>query len=616
MATDPADMHMALVAEVYDLLERKQHGQAVALVKQKNKQLLSQASWDLVPKISEFLTEENETDVPELIESCEHLFQLLVDASNPKELLLVLLEQLEASKNDVKLKAILKPVQTCLMSLPVKKGHSIAIALETIYGHIISLPTPEDQNLEGEERKFLDGDPCVQRINEVMSAMLSFLNPFVEEISWLKRGKAARIHSKKQITELTKYIVKMLAHPIAYVDLTRQTPDPCCDDETYNSTSRYIAEQLAELLSHLQPDLFKALLEMLDDNERIEKEHRRKYQRRESTAQSPDGAEEEEGEMEEKIPLLGLSVMCLLVFGENLVPASVPQVLHPQHILETCLPLVSAMLQQPDSLMRLKGVCLFSALVKRVKPSSLSGDMLEWAELQQAGEDSLQVMVTCNATDVRQAAVALLPLLLSRFDDSGRNKMIHHLLKSSHHSGINSYVIQLLKDEIHNMLSTGPINPHLVGSKLERLVEVVFALPSGVQSDLLEWSDMIMAALNFFRYLILRDEPQENVTGVWNFVPRIEKNYFGILRTALNMSRAHYNMELEKTRKGEYARRGSGEPEIDFTVGGQKMPSLSKEQQIQVLQTALHRFDMMESILARISDLLEQQQRKQASSST
>ena len=593
-----------LITDINQLLAEKKGEEAITRAKEEKPGLLAEASWDLVPKICEFLTVDNDKESPDVIDSCEDIFQLIVDASNPKELLLVLLGQLESCKHNVKFKCILKPIQKCLSSLPVKKGHSIAIALETIYGHIVSLPTPEEQNFEGEERKLLECDPCVQKLNEVVLATLKFLDPFVMEVSWKERNEANRKHSKKQINELTRYIVKILGHPMAFLDLTRETPDPDGDGEILISTSRSIADKLVTQLSHLQPNLFKSLVDMLNENDRIEKDHRKKYQRRESTAQSPDDTERDDGGLEEKIPSLGLAVMCLLVFGERQVADSVPQMLHPQHILEICLPRVSVLMQQPDSLIRLKGVKLFSAIVKQVSSGCLSGDMLEWSHLQQVGEDCIQVMIMCSATDVRQMAVALLPLLLSRFDDAGKSKMIHHLLKSSHHSGINSYVIQMLKDELHNMLMSGKINNHLVGIPLERLLEVVFALPNGAESDLMEWCDMIMAALNLLRYLILRDKPKDNVTGFWNIVPMIENKYCSTLRTALNLSRAHYNLEFEKTQKGEYSRKGNNEPEMDFTVGGQKMPQLSKEQQIHVLQTALHRFDMMESILARISDLM------------
>ena len=62
-------------------------------------------------------------------------------------------------------------------------------------------------------------------------------------------------------------------------------------------------------------------------------------------------------------------------------------------------------------------------------------------------------------------------------------------------------------------------------------------------------------------------------------------------------------MDIEKVKKGENA----GIPELSFRVGNESTPEMDKKQQIEMLQMAVHTFDMMESILSRVNELMDQQ---------
>ena len=85
------------------------------------------------------------------------------------------------SSDDVKFKVLLVPIQKSLMSLNVKRSHSLAMALETLYAHVRTLPLPEveSQNLEGRERAVLHMDSAAWRICSVLMALVDFIVPFV-----------------------------------------------------------------------------------------------------------------------------------------------------------------------------------------------------------------------------------------------------------------------------------------------------------------------------------------------------------------------------------------------------------------------------------------------------
>lgn len=121
-------------------------------------------------------------------------------------------------------------------------------------------------------------------------------------------------------------------------------------------------------------------------------------------------------------------------------------------------------------------------------------------------------------------------------------------------------------------------------------------------------------------------------TGIWTELYKIEDAFLKPLRVGVNMSRAHYEMELHKTEESEKssAKGRTTAPEespLSVTVGEEKLPHVTSESHVEVsrrrasgrarlprlirtawfqaLRSALHVFDMMESVLVRIEELTQ-----------
>uniref|UniRef100_A0A8C3XLR3 Glomulin, FKBP associated protein n=1 Tax=Chelydra serpentina TaxID=8475 RepID=A0A8C3XLR3_CHESE len=107
----------------------------------------------------------------------------------------------------------------------------------------------------------------------------------------------------------------------------------------------------------------------------------------------------------------------------------------------------------------------------------------------------------------------------------------------------------------------------------------------------------IMASLNLLRYLVIKDNEYDNQTGIWTELNKIEQNFLRPLHTGLNMSKAHYEAEIKKSHNSKAV--------CSVTVGGEKMPNMTTEMQLQVLRSALFTFDLIESVLARVEELIE-----------
>ncbi|KAA8587735.1 hypothetical protein FQN60_016597, partial [Etheostoma spectabile] len=179
-----------------------------------------------------------------------------------------------------------------------------------------------------------------------------------------------------------------------------------------------------------------------------------------------------------------------------------------------------------------------------------------------------------------------------------------YMLKTSNHSGVEGYVIKNIKNQIDVALQPGNSNAWFVGAHLLPLLRKVLSLPDGPETDLLHYLDRIMESLNLLRYLVIRDKVTDNQTGIWTELYKIEDMFLKPLRVGVNMSRAHYERELHDTMATNRAK-AKEESVLSVSVGDEKLPNMTSESQIQALHSALHTFDMIESVLVRIEELTE-----------
>ncbi|XP_013909101.1 PREDICTED: glomulin isoform X2 [Thamnophis sirtalis] len=133
---------------------------------------------------------------------------------------------------------------------------------------------------------------------------------------------------------------------------------------------------------------------------------------------------------------------------------------------------------------------------------------------------------------------------------------------------------------------------------------MVLSLPEGAETDLLQHSDRIMASLNLLRYLFIKDKEDDNKTCVWTELYKIESNFLKPLHTGLNMSRAHYEAEIKRKKENKKEPHSSKQP-LTQLITKAKMSGITKDMELQALHSALFTFDLMESVLARVEELIE-----------
>ncbi|XP_046329562.1 glomulin-like isoform X1 [Haliotis rufescens] len=573
--------------------------------------------WELTSELTQYVTEDILDKNPNFFEACERCLSYLVRNGNPKEMILALLEQADCFNDDVKYRTLLKLVQATLLKLPSKRFHSLDIALETLSAHVKSLQVPQFADFEDEERQLHDTDINVHRIEDVVSAYLNFLRPFVEEVSLFKACRTGK--NNPQVLTLKKHLLFLLEHPLAYLDLEYDRKE-----EKAKTTSRCLAERTLDLLVHVERNFHKYLelarcggacvddLEEAEDTDAMVRENEENERRldgqKRSAFERDDNDKMENWKYVKSVPKLAQACLSYLMYVEHLGLNRLPTIYSWDFLLEFNLPFISLCLQRQEFLIVHKGLLLLNSFLDVLKLGSLSADVLDNSAYMTMTSDVLAIVIHCPARKLRQMCVQLLPVFIKCFSSEGQYKLLHMIIASCEHSGVQGFVTQILKEQISDNLQCELPKRFFIGNSLDKILKLLVKLPDGPATDLLENSDRIISVLNLLRFLIIRDKPNQNVTGIWTSFPRYETQFIDALRMGLDMSTAHYKLELTNLLEAKGDQRAIPE-DLDFSVcvGGESLSAMPKGQRISVLQSALITFDMIESLMVRLLELRDQQ---------
>lgn len=557
--------------------------------------------YEVAGELAISLTAENLENSPIFFEACQRCMNYIIKRGNPKELLIAILEQMDSFKDDEKFKVLLEYLNNVLVKLPSKRVESLEIVLETVHAHILELPRPVDHQLERDERKLLELDHDVRRITDVILAYVEFLQPFVWEVSF-KNPEASLEKNEKQIHMLMQRLLSMLDHPLMFLDLVFWQKEMKEGEKTYG---RICIERIVELLTSLCPNMFRLLECGQNSGER------QTIKAKEISDQ--DSASEEQSELQEdtvegEAPSQ-YSYACLsyLIFKEHLALDNVPFIYTHPYILQANLKYILLLLKAEQSLVKFKGIYLLQSLMGKIPVTTLSVHDLDDEKYKLVINSMIDIMIQNPVKELRQECVQLYPLFIAMFSLPARYKIYEMVINTCPHAGVIGYTIQLLKDQVDFVLKNKSDDQNFLGTSLYNLLKIVAVVEEGATQDILQISDRVIALLNFLRYLLLRDPPSENVTKIWDFISTIEKHFIDPLRLALDLSKGHYQLDLQDLKDGRLKSKGDNNVDLGLTVGGMKMPHVPLGQQIQIVESALNTFDVIDSILCRINEIIDMQ---------
>ncbi|XP_068995676.1 glomulin, FKBP associated protein a isoform X2 [Embiotoca jacksoni] len=546
---------------------------------EKNQDMVRCLGWNLLPPLIQVLLKKED----KTLSQCLAIFNHLLKTCRPKELLIGLLEQLEQDDPDAiaeSLHLLLNPLQKVLLCLGSRKASSLGMTLSSVLDQVAKLPLPHTKEQEEDD---------VFSLCRCCTDLTDFVRPFVHEARQnllnsktrsdstnMAAGGQDRDKEDELRTELLKFGMKTLSHPLLEVQLK----DP---DTLPLSPLRTFATEILNTLSAIGESLPSLVYRPLLKRKQV-----------------PGFLEEEV-----RYPKESLASLALLVFVHHLAADTFPSVFSPVFCLRCNMEHIFLLLSRTEESRIQKGLELYEKSLVRVDDGSLPADLLEIKTFLRVPQNLVKVMTICPRHDLRTKGLKVLQLSIDKFDTEAKYNFFQYMLKTSNHSGVEGYVIKNIKNQIDFALRPGNGNTWFEGAHLLPLLNKVFSLPDGPETDLLQYMDRVMESLNLLRYLIIRDKVTENQTGIWTELYKIEDSFMKPLRFDLNMSRAHYERELHNTVEAKKKKAKTEESVLSVSVGDERLPNMTSESQIQALHSALHTFDMIESVLVRIEELIE-----------
>ncbi|XP_035684584.1 glomulin-like [Branchiostoma floridae] len=595
-----------------------------------NEGFIREVGWDLLPVVTPFLTAGKAADTVQ--QHCRGVLGVLAEVCKPKEFVLGILEKLEGLEDDNVFKSLLPPLQRVLQRLSGKRAHCIGLTLTTLHSHLTEVPLPSKKKPQDPEdeswRQFgVDTqDKHVGRLLDTTEALMEFVQPFVQMAKKDPNVEAAM--NKDELKdleilrkELVKFLTRLFKYPLVYLNLEEL---PVKEDEnktqemegTEDNTQevqqnrcRLCAATCMSYLQVLDPS-FSRLLDLCDHycgppDMRVKRKTKSADKQQQQDGEDEEEKTEEEDDGKEEASLLGLCCFSYLLLVENIFIDKMPAVLSHEFLGAIHIVLICEVLKKPHRPVIHKGLELTKTLLGNLEPFCLSYEILELQPFAVLPESLIHVMVQCPTKSLRKLAHDLLTAYVDKFDWRGRYMLLRGLMeKTGGHAGVMGLIVGKVKDQIDACLKDDPPSEWFTGNKLSELLRKILHLPDGATTDLLDNRDWIMPALNLLRYLVIRDKPDQNQTGVWTDWPEVEKGFLRQLRTGVNLSKSHFQEELKKTRlKHKNAKKP--EVQVSIEVAGDKMPDMPYEQQIMVLESSMQMFSVIESLLGRITEVTE-----------
>ncbi|KAL5483907.1 hypothetical protein EMCRGX_G020327 [Ephydatia muelleri] len=312
------------------------------------------------------------------------------------------------------------------------------------------------------------------------------------------------------------------------------------------------------------------------------------------------------GDGEGSPPALGVAFFAYLLLVDHMEQSYLPMVIRKDYLLHVVLTHVKTLLQRSESRVMLKGLALLTAVL--VPAHSLNSTVLDDPQYVDTAELLCRVIVNCPHKTLRERSMKMLLDFINLFDTPGTHKLYKSLCHSVKHSGLLGLLIFHIKNEVDAALRGGGVGSPFLGHSLVPLLDMMFVVRD--DEDLLTDSDRIMGALNFLRFLLIRDKPGSNHTTVWSQASSLVGRFTDPLRRALYATKMHAREEIAKAEQSLMMMKsapqdGDPAPVLTVEVSGEVLPGVSPKDELQALHAALQRLDMIECVLVRVEELLE-----------
>uniref|UniRef100_A0A096MHK9 Glomulin, FKBP associated protein b n=1 Tax=Poecilia formosa TaxID=48698 RepID=A0A096MHK9_POEFO len=486
------------------------------------------------------------------------------------ESFLELIEDMDPGAISETILVLLPHLQTVLLQLDENQAVGVGLALSALHKQLSRLPVPYTQQQEEDDEHGLCRC-CV--------ALVTFTRPFIDGVKKDENCNPTPEDDELK-AEILKFCMLSLKEPLLEAELNQDR----------KSTLWLFAVEIMVILPAIKESLpgllfFSSLRKFTTMDTDLSKE---------STA-----------------------CLAYLLFVQLIAMDTFPVVFSPVFILQCNMEHINQLLSRKKESHLLKGLALFAKSLEKVEDNSLPVGLLDLESFYSAPQNLRQVLTDCPIQHLRESGLKVFQLFINKLDAEAKHKFFRCMLKTSHHAGVEGYIVNNIRSQIQSSIKVGEANTWFLGTELLPLLELVLSLPQAAETDLLTNMDKIMESLNLLRCLLMRDKEMKSDADVWEEICRIKDEYLKMLRVCISMSRAYYSAEMKALKEEQKLRVKEAKEHARstrllkaITVKHDKVTHMSPEVQYQVLQSALVTFDLMESLVVRIDEITEEKQGK------
>ena len=426
-------------------------------------------------------------------------------------------------------------------------------------------PTPDNLDLEGEERLTLDQTEAAVQCAQLCAACVELAQSLLTIVT----SSQEEPDNKHRRDVVIFFLLSILA-PLSTLSQHCETNQ---SEEEINPVTRQIAEKIMENISAVTTNNW---IDILD------------FPRAETRNTFPDTGD---------LDPLSVPTYVYLLVGERLSQDRMPSVYTNIYLLRSSSVHILTLIKQTNQIRIHKGLLLLQNLLNNFKQHSLSGNEAEDPSLLSLLSPLVSVIIHQEVEELRKLGFSCYAHFVKMFSARARFSLYKYLLKTINHSGLLGWTVTSLKDVIAASLVSDQYIDLYSGSSLSELVTPLIKLKHGAETDLLEISDELLATLNFLQFLLVRD--RDNKTGISDWKEDII-TWTDQITEGLDMSIAHYQQKLKVPQE-------DGMPGLGVMVGGRELPPMDQKQMKEVLYSALNTFSIIQFNLGRLKDLLNRE---------
>ncbi|EDV27583.1 uncharacterized protein TRIADDRAFT_63655 [Trichoplax adhaerens] len=244
----------------------------------------------------------------------------------------------------------------------------------------------------------------------------------------------------------------------------------------------------------------------------------------------------------------GCACFSYLIFVCHICTDSIPWIYSYQYRLYFNLRHVEVFLKSSMANVIDKGLELYKFLLNNIPSSTLPAELTSSRIFRNNAQNLLSIMSHYQQEAIRKKSYNVFQSKIDKCQGRGKYLLIKYLLTQNDHPGIIELLTLKLKDGVTSALNDSEVR---FAGKHELLETIKVILQIKDDVDIVNEANRFLAGLNFVKFLLLRDNVQDNKTGIWGDVTDFKCHILEPLRKELRNSHTRLEIDLQSLQKSK-----------------------------------------------------------------